>query len=193
MKFLFNFFLWLTAPFVFKFLVKDEWEFMPKDSFLRYYQDYTYGINGDPMWVNPDLSDHPPTKEAARTWLWRTRWSRRNANVWEHEHGCNNYNLADIKIEGDIWIRNRPVPAKSGFMKVVVTDKQGKKYTCKYTIKQWGNTGRCWRFYRGYKLQDVAQFYDKYKTLDPAVMKEHGIDEISPQVFAPNPLMGFDK
>jgi len=182
--------LWilLTAPLVFAFIPKS-WDRMP-NRFLQLYEDYTYGINGDPYWINPDLSDHPADDAAARSWLWRVKWCYRNANSLDHWFGFDPQTAVRIDFVGDPKTSNRP--GHSGDLTITVYDRNGRSYLCRYTVKQWGSSGRCFRFYRGYKLKDLLDFYLSTGGLDPEDMARRKVD-IAPRVFSWNPLMGYEK
>jgi hypothetical protein len=125
-------FLFLTCWIVFLFIPKS-WERMPKGSFLRYYEDAKFGINGDPYWVQPNKSGQPSTPEAARTWYWRSMWSVRNANTWDHEHGVFLSDLVRIEFEGEPNVANKPKLVE-GDLAIHAWDKNGKRWWAYYSV-----------------------------------------------------------
>jgi hypothetical protein len=188
-KLLLDLFLAATAPLVFAFVPR-EWNRLPR--WLRYYEDAHYGINGDDQWINPALPDHPPNDAAARAWRWRVRWSWRNANTWDAEAGLDTRTVVRVEWDGDIGIRNKPAPGRSGTCRIRAWDNQGRQWDCTYTVRQWGSSGRCLRYYRGYKLMDLAQHAARTSgDLSPKLMDELGLRRVLNRVWAWNPLMGF--
>lgn len=187
LKILVEVWIYVTAPIVFAFIPRS-WDRMP-NKFLALYEDYNYGINGDPYWINPDLSDHPEDDAAARSWKWRVLWCWRNANSLDHWTGLDTRTVVRVEHEGDVRTGNRP--GHSGSMTITAYDRDGRSYTCRYVVRQWGNSGRCWRYYAGYKLKDLLDFWLANGTLDPAVMDAKNLRRIAPRVWSPNPLMGF--
>lgn len=193
---LLNIWIWITAPLVFAFIPR-EWDRMPREGsmrWLRFYDEFNYGLNGDEQWVNPILSDHPPTADAAREWKWRVRWCRRNANVYENEQGVDTRSIVWIEFTGNPETRNRPAPGISGDLHIKAWDAEGRLYECHYRVRQWGNSGRCLRSYRGYKLLDILDFSRAHDgRLDPMEMEAAGLRRIAQRVNTTNPLTGFAK
>ena len=179
-------FLWLTAPVVFLFVPK-ETNRLP--SMLRYYEDYNYGINGDEYWVNPGVAGHPSSDAEARSWKWRVKWSWRNANTFDHEHGLDTRTVVRVEHSGDPKTSNHP--GHSGSLDIVAYDANGKQYHCRYVVKQWGTSGKCWRLYTGYKLKDLLDFWIANQTLNPELMGQKNLRRIAQRVWSPNPFMGF--
>ena len=180
-------FLLITAPLVFAFVPQSA-NRLP--GLLRYYEDFNYGINGDDGWINPNLSDHPADDAQARSWLWRVRWSWRNANTFDHEHGLDTRTVARVDYSGDPRTGNRP--GHSGELTITAWDNHGRRYDCLYRVKQHGNTGRCTRLYTGYKLKDILDFWIAHQSLDPALMDKADLRRIAQRVWTWNPLMGFE-
>lgn len=144
-------------------------------------RDGTYGINGDVYWRGPEHADGHE-----REFLWRWRWLLRNSlGGWSHfVMGFPYSRLRSIEWEGDTNTANRPI-GHSGTLRITVTLDNGSRRTCWYIVRQWGNTGRCFRFYCGYKLKDVLDYYLREGKLPTDK------DDYAQDVFSPNPLMGF--
>lgn len=140
-------------------------------AFGNAWTDYHYGANGDFYWqrANPDF----------RSRYKRMLWCFRNSNKWLIEnYGLVTKDIASVSYTGNKDVRNKP-KGVSGKLEIFVTMKDGTVHSAKYVVKQWGNSGRCFRSYTGYKLKD---FLD-----NPLTDRER----IAP-VFSINPLMGFD-
>lgn len=179
-------FLFLTAPLVLAFIPR-EWNRLP--SWLRYYEDFNYGINGDESWINPALGDHPPDDAAARSWRWRVKWSWRNANTFDHENGLDTRQIVRLEYDGDPDTSNRP--GHSGQIRIRCYDAAGREYACIYRVKQWGSSGRCLRLYSGYKLMDILEFWLSSADHSPEAMDRANLRPVAQRVWAWNPLMGF--
>lgn len=182
-------FLYVTAPIVFAFVPK-VWDRMPKNSFLRYYEDAKYGIDGDPYWVNKDLNDHPASVEDAKSWKWRVLWSWRNANTWDHEHGVYLDDLVKIEYEGDAYVGNRPL--HEGDLAIHAWDKNGQRYWSYYSVhvnEKFPN--KCKRSYIGWKLQEGLHNF--LKTGNIQGHDTDNVKDLMPAVYSVNPLMGYSK
>jgi hypothetical protein len=143
----------------------------------RLWDDYEFGINGDLYWQGPKHADGKQN-----TYYWRLLWLFRNrAMTFAHQSGAN-WSAEDVllnewSIYGDEKTSNRPV-GHSGFLYIELKDSAGKKYPCYYYVRQLFNTGRCIRFYAGYKLLGI---YERPEKL------------YAQYVVSFNPLMGFAK
>ena len=181
--------IFLTAPLVLALVPKS----VPRlPGLLALYQDYNYGLDGDEYWVNPTLADHPPTAEAAKTWLWRLRWCWRNANTWDHWFGLDTRTVVRVEFVGDPLTSNRP--GHSGRLEIRAYDHGGRRHDCLYLVRQHGESGRCQRLYAGYKLKDLLDHHQRNGgNLDPALMDAQNLRRIAPRVWSWNPLMGFAK
>lgn len=159
-------------------LVPKEADRLP--SWLRWYDDHKYGINGDEYWQGPE---HANGHE--REYLWRLKWLTRNKmTTFAHEVlGVKVDKNAVVKHWGDIRTANRPI-GHSGWQYIEL-HQNGKMYPCYYVVYQWGNTGRCFRMYAGWKLKDYAE----YGAEQGSVGKPYAMFKS----FIPNPLMGFAK
>lgn len=167
----------IVVPVAVAFCKRDD-EHLPHA--LRWWDEPTYGINGDPYWCGPE---HANGHE--REYLWRLRWLFRNSlGGWSHDvMGFSSSRIQVIEWSGDPDTQNRPA-GHSGSCYIKVTLDDGSVRECFYIVKQWGNSGRCFRGYFGYKLMDVLHRYLKAEPF--------GGDQIQ-DVFSPNPLMGFRK
>ncbi|MBZ0105436.1 MAG: hypothetical protein K8H84_07365 [Sulfuricella denitrificans] len=147
---------------------------------LRWWDEPTYGINGDPYWSGPE---HANGHE--REYLWRLRWLFRNSlGGWSHDvMGFDTSRIRVLEWEGDPDTQNIPA-GHSGTCYIKVTLDDGSTRECFYIVKQWGSSNRCFRGYFGYKLMDVLH---RYLAAEP-----FGGNQIQ-DVFSPNPLMGFKR
>ncbi|MBZ0104646.1 MAG: hypothetical protein K8H84_03355 [Sulfuricella denitrificans] len=154
-------------------------EHLPRWAML--WDEPTYGINGDPYWRGPD---HANGHE--REFLWRLRWLMRNSlGGWSHfVMGFHYSRIRAIKWSGDVATANRPI-GHSGTLNITVLLDDGSERNCWYIVRQWGNSSRCFRFYCGYKLKDVLDYYLRVGKLPT------DRDAYVQDVFSPNPLMGF--
>lgn len=177
-------FITITAPIVFLFIPKSA-ERMPK--FLSWYEDYNYGINGDPYWVNPNMSDHAPSAEAARTYKWRVLWSWRNANVFAYKYlGVKTIDVVGIEYRGDPQTSDNPGHAGHQFIEVTLED--GSKRICYHGIIRWGSSKRCIRYYLGWKLKDQLDSFLRTGLLRG---EDPGLRRTLAFVFYVNPLKTF--
>lgn len=150
---------------------------------LSWFDEPTYGINGDIYWQGPEHANGHQ-----REFLWRWRWLVRNSlGGWSHRvMGFHYSEMESIWWLGDPKTSNRP-EGHSGVQHIVITLKNGKKKECGYIVKQWGNSSTCFRFYFGYKLKDVLDFYLREGRL-PTDKNVYAQD-----VFSPNPVMRYAK
>ncbi|MBU0593370.1 MAG: hypothetical protein KKH74_06485 [Gammaproteobacteria bacterium] len=169
---------WVVVPVALLMCSKDD-DHLPR--WAWWFDEPTYGINGDPYWRGPD---HANGHE--REFLWRLRWLIRNSlGGWSHSvMGFHYSRIRAIKWSGDVATANRPV-GHSGTLDITVTLDDGSERECLYIVRQWGSSGRCFRFYCGYKLKDVLDYYLRVGKL-PGERDAYVQD-----VFSPNPLMGY--
>lgn len=165
------------VPLALLFRSRDD-EHLPR--LLAWWDEPEYGINGDPYWRG---ADHANGHE--REYWWRLRWLMRNkTGGWSYYMlGFNSANIRSLIFEGDPDTQNRPA-GHSGEVYVQVTLIDGSTRECYYIVKQWGKSGRCWRFYAGHKLMDILHKYIAGQPLEDGQITA---------VFAPNPLMGFEQ
>lgn len=174
--------LWLLSLIVVPLALlacRKESEHLPR--WAWWWDEPTYGINGDPYWRG---ADHANGRE--RDYLWRLRWLFRNSlGGWSHYvMGFHYSRIRTLCWAGDIHTANRPI-GRSGVLTITVTLDDGSRRECLYVVRQWGQSGRCFRFYCGYKLKDVLDFYLREGRLP------NDVDDYAQDVFSPNPLMGF--
>ena len=157
---------------------KPEDESLPR--WAMWWDEPEYGINGDPYWKG---TDHANGHE--REYWWRLRWLLRNkTGGWSYYVlGFNSANIRSLVFVGDPDTSNRPI-GHSGEVMVQVTLIDGSTRECYYIVKQWGNSGRCFRGYFGHKMMDILHKYQRGERLEDGQITA---------VFAPNPLMGFVK
>lgn len=176
---------------------KPEDERLPK--WATWWDDFKYGINGDPPWQGPE---HANGHE--REYLWRVRWLLRNrANTFAHViTGFKAAKPEEMKIMhlGDPSTSNRP--GHSGWQYIELDQPDG-HYVCYYFVHGYGETTqnvlnkiaglfgvtfkepRCFRAYLGWKLKGHAESY--LRTGIP-----EGREYVQ-FVWAVNPVMGFAK
>lgn len=173
---------YIVVPLILLFVGKDD-KRLPRA--FRWYDDWKYGIDGDEYWVNPNQKDKPPTKEAAQTYKWRLKWLLRNkATTFMHEIvGVRLLPKGKIIQYGDDETEDQPV-GHSGFQ-YIEYHYDGKMWPCYYWVRQWGSTGRCIRFYCGWKLKGYWPDLKKGIQGRPYAM----FSNLTP----PNPLKGFAK
>lgn len=167
---------YIIVPVALAFCREDD-EHLPH--WLSWFDEPTYGINGDDPWRGPE---HANGHE--REYKWRLRWLFRNAlGGWSHDvMGFNAADITAVEWKGDPDTSNRP--GHSGECWIRVTLRDGSQRECYYVVKQWGDSAVCWRGYFGYKLMDVLHAHIKN---DPLVSLGQTQD-----VFSPNPFMGFE-
>lgn len=147
---------------------------------FSWWDDYKYGINGDPYWSG---IEHADGKQ--HMWLWRVLWLWRNkANTFSHTViGIDMNYTTDLIVSGDVNTSNRP-NGKPGFL--YIEARQGNKtYPCYYIVYRWGKSNKCFRAYIGWKLKH----YINNGTFKEAVSaRQH-----SQFTTAINPLMTFEE
>ena len=139
---------YIIVPIVLLFVSKDD-NNLP--TMFSWYDDWKYGINGDPYWQG---SDHAGSEEKARTYWWRVKWLTRNkATTFFH-------NVVGVKIDPAGYINHYGDPATedqplghSGWQ-YIEYHKDGKMWPCYYFVYQYGNSSKCLRAYWGWKLKD---------------------------------------
>lgn len=166
----------ITAPIVMALLPKDIAR-IPASSWLRYWQDYHYGIDGDEYW-------RAKYGDQVKTWWRRTLWCWRNANYWDHEHGVRPADIVRVAWEGDPKVSNRPyVP---GELAIHAWDGAGNRYWCYVSVGPGWLPGRCERQVIGWKLKDVLDEF----LADGILNNDPNQREILQAVYTWNPVMG---
>lgn len=138
----------IVVPVVLLFCNKDA-ERLPK--LFSWWDEYKYGINGDPYWKGPE---HANGKQ--NTYLWRLKWLFRNRiNTFSCAvSGIDMTKCTEISYEGDVFTANKPLLHEGS---VLITAKvDGKTYQTKYFIKKWCSR-YCLRIYWGWKTKDWAE------------------------------------
>lgn len=143
---------YIVVPIAVSFCKKKD-EHLPR--WARWYEDDTYGINGDEYWKNEHMKDGKN-----RSWLGRVKWLYRNKiGVFSTEITGVKYEdiLADsIETYGDIWIPSSDGLRGSGSCYVKAVTKKGKKVYGYFDVKVWGRGKYYIRTYMGHKLMDIA-------------------------------------
>lgn len=178
-KFFLDLFILFTTPLVFLFIPKS-WDRMPK--WLRYYEDFNYGINGDPYWK---AIEHANGKE--REYKWRVLWSWRNANTYDHEvNGFKTNLISTLGYVGDVKVSDNP--GHEGLLKMFVNLKNGQqKFSYYYVKKSKLFKGKCLRCYIGWKLKDSLD--DLLE--NGALGDKEGLRPTTQFVFVVNPFMSY--
>jgi hypothetical protein len=170
--------LWISALVVVPIALafsKQEDETLPR--WLSWYDEPTYGINGDPYWKGAGYANG-----REREYLFRLRWLFRNSlGGWSHDvMGFDSSRIRSLEWEGDQDTQNKPA-GHSGVCYIKVTLDDGSTRECFYIVKQWA-AGRCFRGYFGYKLMDTLHCHLRGEG--------YGVGQVQ-DVFSPNPFMGF--
>lgn len=185
--------LWLLSlvvvPLALAFCRRED-EHLPR--WAWWWDEPTYGINGDPYWNGADNANGHE-----REYLWRLRWLFRNSlGGWSHYvMGIPYEQIIGIRYFGDPDTSNKP-KGRSGRVIVEVALRNGDIRQCLYYVHRWGNSSHCLRAYIGYKLMDVLHKViarHPARPSDGVWIPVYDLDqgEYAQDVFSPNPLMGF--
>jgi len=183
----------ILSPLVFLCIPKG-WEKMPAGTPLKLWDEYTFGINGTGCgdWIDATKSDHPPTAEAAHTLKWRVLWFIRNGNWLDHQAACIPADIRALSWTGDPDVEDAPLGC-AGMLHVIATDKAGKKFECLYIVHRCDakNPGKCFRFYGGYKLKELTDFWRNNGNKLPYELPAIPVSDVLQRVFAPMPHKVF--
>lgn len=142
------------------------------------WDDPAYGVNGDPYWAG----HCDPTNFFSR-WNWLA--IRNSLGGLSARRGVPYARLRKIEYIGDPYIANVP-KGQSGTLDITATLDDGSILRQHYIVRQWGNSGKCYRLSAGYKLQEALHWYLRTGEFETRP------DNITP-VFSWNPLMTYAK
>ena len=117
---------------------------------FSWWDDYKYGVNGDPYWQG---SEHSNGK--FRDYSWRLKWLFRNRiNTFSHViTGVDMSKCTNIVSSGD-W-KTSNIPLHEGVF-VVSAMVDGREVKCIYLVKRWSSRFVL-RIYWGWKIKDWAE------------------------------------
>lgn len=120
-------------------------------SFFSWWDDYKYGVNGDPYWQGPDHSNGH-----YREYMWRLKWLFRNRiNTFSHVvTGVDMSKCTQIRYTGDPATTNKPILHEGTFKVTATVD--GEEIKCVYKVVRWSQK-YCLRVYWGWKIKDWAE------------------------------------
>lgn len=170
--------LWvvLMTPIAMLFAIGKDGPF-PQGSWLWPFQEWKWGINGDPYWQARYGS-------RVKSWWVRCLWVWRNSNMQDSLLGIDANNIVRLEYEGDPAVNNHPL--HEGDLAIHAWDKDGRRYWAYYSVHiNSDHPGRCQRSYIGWKLQEVLHNFQRTGSYVGTG------DPIMPAVYSVNPLMGY--